>query len=276
MKFSKSILAIATMTISAATLATPYPYHGGNYSYNASDDDVVTTTVTKMKSQYQSDDDVTTTTSSYQYSDDDTKTINKSDDDVTTTTSNYSYSDDDVKTINKSDDDVTTTTSNFSYSDDDVTKINKEYRSHWESNYTSNWSNQEDRLNSSANANDQVHQESGHKANGSVKVKATGHSNATRGSSMFMSFGGMGNPVSNSGVYIDNTDNNNNQFGINSNQSSVQTGGDLGDRVISLSGIGNTDGSANGSVGTYGANDIGQFGNTGLNNRKAVSSSVSK
>ena len=82
--------------------------------------------------------------------------------------------------------------------------------------------------------------------------------------------------MGNSGVYTDNTDNNSNQFGINSSQSSVQTGGDLGDRIISLSGVGNTDGSANGSVGTYGSNDIGQYGSTSLDNQKSVSSAVSK
>ena len=66
------------------------------------------------------------------------------------------------------------------------------------------------------------------------------------------------------------------QFGINSNQSSLQAGGDVGDRIISLSGVGNTDGSANGSVGTYGSNGIGQYGNTGLNNQKSVSSAATK
>lgn len=234
-------IGIASLALSAAVFANPYPYHhGGSYS----DDDTITTTTTSS------------------YSDDDVTSINKS------------YSDDDTTTVNTSlsDDDTITT----SYSDDDVTKIRNDYKSSWESNYTSNWRNTDERFTSSVESNDKVKQDAGHQADANVTGTATGHSNATRGATMFMDFGGLGNPVSNSGVYIDNTDNNSNQFGIGSSQSSVQAGGDLGDRIISLQGVGNTDGSAYGNVGTYGSNDIGQFGDSSASNQKSVSGAASK
>ena len=271
MKFSKStgIMAFATLTLSTAVLANPYPYHSGGSSY--SDDDVITTS---EKNTF-SDDDVTTITKQRSYSDDDVTTTSKSDDDVTTITK--TYSDDDVSNVTKSysDDDVTKISK--SYSDDDVTRIRNDYRSSWESNHTSNWSNTDERFSSAVKADDNTHQDSGHKASANVEGEATGHSNQNKGANMSMYFGGMGNPVSNSGVYIDNTDNNNNQFSLGGgSQSSLQAGGDVGDRVISLSGMGNTDGSANGGVVNHGANGIAQYGNTGLNNQKSVSSAATK
>lgn len=219
MKFTKStgIIAIATMTLSAAALASPYPFHSSYFS----DDDVITTTETNT------------------------------------------YSDDDVTEM------IST------YSDDDHTETHTDHRSSWESNWTSNFSKTDERASSSANADDYTFQDVGDKANSAVSGKTKGHANKTVGAKLGIFVGPQGNPLSNSGLIIDTTDNNSNQFGIGSDQKSAQAGGDMGDRLIQLQGLGNTNGSANGHVSTLGSSAIDQYGNNGLNNQKSVSSSAS-
>lgn len=231
MKFTKStgIIAIATMTLSAAALASPYPFHDNYFS----DDDVITST----------------TTSNY------------SDDDVTEMISTYS------------DDDVTETIS--TYSDDDHTETNTDQRFSWESNWTSSWSDTDERASSSANANDHTFQDVGDKANSKIKGETRGHSNMTKGSILDLVIGPQGNPLHNNGLMIDNTDNNSTQFGIDSDQKSAQAGGDMGDRLIQLQGFGNTDGSASGPVTTLGSSAIDQNGNNSLDNLKSLTSAAS-